>query len=87
MTLAGLRSDVPSWTWTAERSGMGWRYRGVKGTETVFVYVSAVLTGPSGDDFSTWWRVSNGLVSTDYVTWRAAQVQPPTDTPSKTAPF
>lgn len=60
MNIKTLREHAPGWTWSAERWGMGWQYRGERDGETVRVYAVAVLCGPTEDDYSTQWRVDDG---------------------------
>ncbi len=69
MNLAQLRADAPSWTWKAERCGMGWQYKGSRGDDNLTVYAVAVLSGPSEDDYATQWRVDDGKVAETYSMW------------------
>lgn len=71
VTIQTLRAECPDWSWTAQRSGMGWRYLGTKNGITVVVRRHAVLVGE--DDFETRWYVDDGTVSVDYATWWVRQ--------------
>jgi hypothetical protein len=51
---------------------MGWQYVGVRGSERVQVYAVSVLTGFSGDDSHTEWRVDDSVQSQPYSLWEMA---------------
>lgn len=69
LTIGDLRERAPSWTWTAERRGLGWEYVGRMGARTVRVYAVAVLSGYTDDDCSTEWRVNDGHRSVSFIFW------------------
>jgi len=67
-----LRAEHPSWTWAAERNGMGWEYRGVRGEERVRVYACSQLV----DEFEncrTVWYVDDGTKAENYLSWNPEQ--------------
>ena len=67
VTLKTLRAECPSWTWTAERYGFGWQYKGRKDDKLVTVFAVSILVGE--DEFETQWRVDDNNTSTEYVSW------------------
>lgn len=69
MRISKLRAEAPQWSWTAERYGWGWRYRGVLGEQKVTVYAVAQLCGPAEDDYSTAWYVDDGHTAIQYASW------------------
>ncbi len=73
INIARLRKDAPTWTWKAERFGMGWQYKGSRGDERVTVYAVSVLSGPSEDDYATQWRVDDGCAAVGYSYWYLAR--------------
>jgi len=74
ITLRTLRRDLPRWTWTAHRAGLGgWRYVGAL-ERSVEVFAVALLVGE--DDFATSWRVSDGGRTEPYEVWLASERSP-----------
>jgi hypothetical protein len=69
MRLSILRKEASQWKWTAEHSGMGWIYIGVRDEKRVVVYATSMLCGPNEDDFETVWRVNNGQTNETYAWW------------------
>lgn len=69
MTLAQLRNLAPGWEWKAERYGFGYQYRGYRLSDSVLVSAFSVLRGPTGDEFSTQWRVNDGDRSFSLAHW------------------
>lgn len=69
MNLATLRKDNPKWTWSAKRSGFGWKYIGTRdGYEDVRVFATAQLSGYS-DEFETVWVVVTKTTRDNYLNW------------------
>ena len=59
-TLRELRGLLPAWSWRAVRHGMGWQYRGVRGSEQVTIQREAHLCGPLDDDYVAVWMADDG---------------------------
>lgn len=67
MNIARLRAEAPSWTWSYDRSDE--TYTGARGDSRVKVFPVSVLSGYTGDDFETQWRVDDGSAAVTYPRW------------------
>ncbi len=70
VSIKQLRRDFPEWTWSAERTGLGWQYRGWQHGKQVVIYAVSVLCGPSEDDYSTQWHAQlTGCTTSSYASF------------------